>query len=61
VAACTCQGGHCQHHAASEACPNPAMKPMPVVVLETGITITDSEDALCRECWENHAADYHEQ
>jgi hypothetical protein len=31
-----------------------------VIDLETGTPI-DSAHALCRECWENQAADYYEQ
>lgn len=61
MGACTCQGRHCQHHAASEPCPNPAVESVSLAVLETGIPIADPEHALCRECWENQAADYLEQ
>jgi hypothetical protein len=32
-----------------------------VIDLETGRPIEDSARVLCRECWENQAADYHEQ
>ena len=62
MASCTCQGGACEHHAASQPCPNPSLEPISCVInLETGTPITDSTHALCRECWENQAAAYHEQ
>jgi hypothetical protein len=61
MASCKCQGGVCEHHAASQPCPNRAMEAIARVVdLETGTPI-DSAHALCRECWENQAADYYEQ
>jgi hypothetical protein len=59
---CTCQSDHCQHHTASEPCPNSAIEPFSRVIdLETGRPIEDSARVLCRECWEDQAADYHEQ
>ena len=61
MGACICQGGHCPHHAASEPCPNPAVESVSLTTLETGVPIAASEPALCRECWENQAADYLEQ
>lgn len=59
---CKCESDHCQLHPASEPCPNLGMDPRSRVIdFETGRPIDDSARVLCRECWENQAADYHEQ
>lgn len=59
---CQCESENCKNHSASEPCPNLAMDPHSRVIdLETGSLVDDSSRVLCRECWENQAADYHEQ
>jgi hypothetical protein len=62
MASCKCQAGVCEHHAASQPCPNSPMEGISYMIdFKTSPPVSDSAHALCRECWQNQAADYYEQ
>jgi hypothetical protein len=59
---CECKSDRCRHHTALEPCSNPGMDTSSRAIdFDTGRPIEQSSRVLCRECWENQAADYHEQ
>ena len=54
---CACPGGHCEHHAASEPCPNKVVVSFPFAISpDTGAPVSNSASELCQKCFSKKIA-----